>query len=49
MKNQYNNIKKINKYVYNNNYIYYIFIYIIQAIRRARAVNALRANVGPAG
>ena len=33
-------------------YIYiiiYIFIYIFQAVRRARAVNALRANVGPAG
>ena len=26
----------------------YIFIYIFQAVRRARAVNALRANVGPA-
>ena len=31
-------------------YIYiYLFIYIFQAVRRARAVNALRANVGPAG
>ena len=31
-------------------YLYiYIFIYIFQAVRRARAVNALRANVGPAG
>ena len=27
----------------------YIFIYIFQAVRRARAVNALRANVEPAG
>ena len=27
----------------------YICIYIFQAVRRARAVNALRANVGPAG
>ena len=27
----------------------YMYIYIFQAIRRARAVNALRANVGPAG
>ena len=26
-----------------------IIIYIFQAVRRARAVNALRANVGPAG
>ena len=33
-------------------YIYiiiYLFIYIFQVVRRARAVNALRANVGPAG
>ena len=31
-------------------YLYIIiFIYIFQAVRRARAVNALRANVGPAG
>ena len=31
-------------------YLYiYIYIYIFQAVRRARAVNALRANVGPAG
>ena len=31
-------------------YIYiYIFIYIFQDVRRARDVNALRANVGPAG
>ena len=32
-------------------FIYYIiiFIYIFQAVRHARAVNALRANVGPAG
>ena len=43
-------------YIYIFIYIYiyilyiYIFIYIyIQAVRRARAVNALRANVGPAG
>ena len=46
-------------YIYNYNiYLYiiyifiytvYIFIYIFQAVRRARAVNALRANVGPAG
>ena len=28
---------------------YNIYIYIFQAVRRARAVNALRANVGPAG
>ena len=27
----------------------YIYIYIFQVVRRARAVNALRANVGPAG
>ena len=27
----------------------YIFIYIFQVVRRARAVNALRAKVGPAG
>ena len=27
--------------------IFAIFIYIFQAVRRARAVNALRANVGP--
>ena len=27
----------------------HIYIYIFQAVRRARAVNALRANVGPAG
>ena len=31
-------------------YIYiYILIYIFQPVSRARAVNALRANVGPAG
>ena len=31
--------------------IIYIYIYIFsgRAVRRARAVNALRANVGPAG
>ena len=32
----------------NFRYIY-IYIYIFQAARLARAVNALRANVGPAG
>ena len=33
-----------------SSYIYiYIYIYIFQALRRARAVKALRANVGPAG
>ena len=37
-------------YLYIYIYIYiYIFIYIFQAVRRARDVNALRANVGPAG
>ena len=37
-------------YIYIYTYLYiYIFIYIFQAVRRARAVNALRANVGPAG
>ena len=30
-------------------YYNYLFIYIFQAERRARAVNALRVNVGPAG
>ena len=30
-------------------YLYIIYIYIFQAARCARAVNALRANVGPAG
>ena len=35
-------------YIYIHVYIY-IFIYIFQVVRRARAVNALRANVGPAG
>ena len=29
--------------------IIYIFIYIFQVVRRARAVNAQRANVGSAG
>ena len=37
-------------YIYIYIYIYiYLFIYIFQPVRRARAVNALRANVGPAG
>ena len=36
--------------IYINIYIYIIiYIYIFQAVRRARAVNALRANVEPAG
>ena len=30
-------------------YLYIYNIYIFQAVRRARAINALRANVGPAG
>ena len=30
-------------------YVLYIYIYIYTTVRRARAVNALRANVGPAG
>ena len=38
------------KYPLYGIYIYIIiFIYIFQALRRARAVNALRANVGPTG
>ena len=40
-------------YIYIYIYLYiiyiYLFIYIYQAVRRARAVKALRANVGPAG
>ena len=30
-------------------YVFYIYIYIYTTVRRARAVNALRANVGLAG
>ena len=35
--------------LYDNNYyvFIYIYIYIKTFVRRARAVNALRANVGP--
>ena len=40
-------------YIYIYNYIcflyIYIYIYIRSTVRRARAVNALRANVGLAG
>ena len=41
-------LSEFSLYLYIYLYIY-IYIYIFQAVRRARAVNALRANVGPAG
>ena len=48
-------IMRKNIFVTHNYHVYsiylyiYILIYIFQAVRRARAVIALRANVGPAG